>query len=139
MEKFTKMFLPVASFVCVSILFYYLGRLHFGIQQLTAIIITSFGYILWLIGRYNLGIYYSLLPKAEQIVSKGLYSKIRHPLYISQMLVLAGVIFYIGDTRLWWLFFMILIFQLYRIHQEEKVLLLTFANDYRQYKNNTWF
>jgi len=84
------------------------------------IFVTFTGYSLWLYGRYCLGTAYSLLPEAHRIVSSGLYSKIRHPLYISQMITLGGVIIFIGDNRLWWLFCFIFLIQIYRKRKEEK-------------------
>jgi protein-S-isoprenylcysteine O-methyltransferase Ste14 len=93
---------------------------------------------MWFIGRYNLGNTYSLLPKAEKIISRGLYSKIKHPLYLSQLLVLGGAILYIDDSRLWWLFIAISILQFYRSKKEEKVLLEKFGDDYKNYMESTW-
>jgi len=139
MEKFTKMFLPVTSFVGVILLFLYLGQYGVTFSEILGISITLVGYVLWFYGRYQLGPAYSLLPEARHIVSNGIYSKIRHPLYISQMITLGGVIFFIGDHRLWLLFFYCLIIQVYRKIQEEKLLINKFGTEYTNYIKTTWF
>lgn len=138
MEKLTKVILPILSFIFTAFIFYYLGRYGINSTQIIGVTLVVIGYAMWFIGRSNLGNSYSLLPKAEKIVSKGLYSKIKHPLYLSQLMVLGGAILYIDDSRLWWIFIAILILQFYRAKKEEKVLLEKFGDDYKNYMKSTW-
>ena len=139
MERLTKHFFPIASFFLVVALFWYLGRWGIGTREIVATFLTAIGYLSWYIGRTYLGRAYALLPEAKHVVSSGLYAKIRHPLYVSQMLVLAGVFLYVGDHRLWWLYVAILLFQIFRARSEEQVLLKQFGEEYATYMNSTWF
>jgi protein-S-isoprenylcysteine O-methyltransferase Ste14 len=95
--------------------------------------------MLWIYGRFSLGTTYSLLPQAKSIISTGMYSKISHPLYFSQMITLGGFILFMGQGEMWILFVFILCIQFYRIKQEEKILTEEFGNQYWEYKKSTWF
>jgi protein-S-isoprenylcysteine O-methyltransferase Ste14 len=38
--------------------------------------------VLWFIARWQLGHAFSVTPQERQLVTRGLYSKIRHPIYV---------------------------------------------------------
>lgn len=139
MEKLTKRFLPISSFVLVVFIFVYLGTHEMNLFRVVSILVTLIGYYLWFLGRKDLGLAYSLIPKAKHLVTTGIYSKIRHPLYMSQLLVLGGVISFIGEKWLLWLFFMIFLIQLYRRKKEEQILSEKFKDEYVDYMKRTWF
>lgn len=139
MEKLTKYFLPITSFILVIAFFRYFSQFGLQTYQIIAINITIIGYLLWIYSRYSLGKFYSLLPQAHKIVTTGIYSKISHPVYFSQMVVLGGFFLFVGQILLWGLFISILLIQIYRIRQEEKILIQKFGNQYLEYKKSTWF
>ena len=55
------------------------------------------------------------------------------------MVTLGGVIIFMGDTKLWWLFFFISAIQIHRLRTEEKLLSNEFGSEYEDYKKATWF
>ncbi|MDC1205496.1 hypothetical protein N8083_01460 [Candidatus Pacebacteria bacterium] len=138
-EKLTRVFLPIASFAGVVFLFLYLGKYGMGFNEILGTLTTLIGYLFWFLSRYYLGKAYALLPEARYVVSDGIYSKIRHPLYISQMITLGGIIIFIENPKLWWLFLFVLLCQLYRKSQEEKLLIKKFVIKYTDYMKSTWF
>lgn len=89
--------------------------------------------------RYTLGQSFSIVPKARALVTTGIYSRIRNPIYIS------GEIFMIGvATMLWKLYFLIILvvmipIQILRARSEARVLEEKFGDEYREYRRRTWF
>jgi protein-S-isoprenylcysteine O-methyltransferase Ste14 len=94
---------------------------------------------LWAIARLQLGKSFSVRPKATALVTRGLYSKIRNPVYLFGMLWLVGFVLALG--RPWWLLFLLALvpIQVIRAHREAAVLEAKFGNIYREYRRKTWF
>lgn len=94
---------------------------------------------LFVLARIQLGRAFSIRAKATTLVTTGLYSRIRNPIYIFGGLTVAGFFLWAGKPILL-LFFVVLIpLQLRRIHNEEKVLEQQFGAAYLEYKQKTWF
>lgn len=103
-----------------------------------SIIFLLIGIVGCLIARIQLGNSYSFYPKVTKLVTTGLYSKIRHPIYFFSLFNYIGLIIYI-DFRLLLFLIPICIIQAHRIYLEEKLLVETFSQEYRDYKERTWF
>ena len=102
-------------------------------------VLTIFGIGLLTLARYQLGNAFSLTPQATTLVTTGLYSKIRNPVYFFGAIGIAGFILYIGQPR-WLLLFLILIpMQIFRARQEALVLEAKFGDQYRAWRRQTWF
>ena len=90
-------------------------------------------YILWSIARFQLGLSFSILPSANNLVTTGLYSVVRHPIYFFSGLSILGYILLVGEY-LWLYGFVILIpIQLYRAYLEDVLLSKSFGRDYAVY------
>lgn len=94
---------------------------------------------LFVLARIQLGGAFSIRAKATTLVTTGLYSRIRNPIYVFGALTVAGFFLWAGKPILL-LFFLVLIpLQLRRIRNEEKVLEQQFGAAYIEYKQKTWF
>jgi protein-S-isoprenylcysteine O-methyltransferase Ste14 len=89
--------------------------------------------------RYHLGKSFALRAKAHQLVTHGIYSKIRNPIYVSGAVMLAGFVLILHRPMLWLLFAALIIMQTLRAHREAQVLEAAFGDDYREYRSKTWF
>lgn len=96
-------------------------------------------FVLWFVARVQLGKSFSITPQAKELVTHGLYSKIRNPVYLFGSLLIAGMFLYIGRPELLLLFLVLIPLQLFRIKKEEKVLEEKFGEAYLEYKRRTWF
>lgn len=97
------------------------------------------GFPLWTIARFQLGASFAVKAEARQLVTRGLYSKIRNPIYVFGSWVIAGGILAFGKP-VWLLIFVVLIpLQLWRVRKESAVLEAAFGEEYRRYKAGTWF
>jgi len=103
----------------------------------TAIAIPSL--ILWFVAKLELGSSFTARAEARALVTHGLYSRIRHPIYFFSSLALVGTAFclryvyfsvYVGVT---------IAVQLWRIRRENRVLREKFGQQYEDYRQKTWF
>jgi len=93
--------------------------------------------LIW--ARIELGSSFAVRPKATALVTTGIYSKIRNPIYVFSALVVGGALLYINQAKLLWILAVIVPVQVYRAKQEEKVLEERFGEEYRAYRARTWF
>ena len=74
------------------------------------------------------------------MVTTGLYSKFRHPIYFFGELAFAGLFLAWGELIPALAFFVLTCpTQIVRSRKEEAVLEKAFGEEYRQYKASTWF
>lgn len=107
--------------------------------QIIGVFLFVFGFLLWTTARFQLGASFTVTAQARQLVTRGLYSKIRNPIYVFGSCVIAGLIL-ILERPLWLLVFVIIIpLQLWRAKKEAWVLQERFGEEYRKYRAGTWF
>ena len=96
-------------------------------------------FILWATARIQLGGSFSVQPKAKVLVTRGLYSRIRNPIYVFGMMWIAGLVLTVGRPS-WLLILALLIpLQILRARREARVLEEKFGEAYREYRRKTWF
>lgn len=97
------------------------------------------GFVLWGIAHAQLGDSFSVRAEARHLVTRGIYSRIRNPIYLFGGLGIAG--FVLGIERPWLLLaFVVLVpMQIVRSQREARVLEEKFGEEYREYARQTWF
>jgi protein-S-isoprenylcysteine O-methyltransferase Ste14 len=105
-----------------------------------------FGLALCLIGlggvvlaRYTLGRSFSVRAKATELVTTGIYSRIRNPIYVSSAIFTLGLIVIIRRPILAVILLILIPLQTIRARREAQVLEAKFGDAYRQYRARTWF
>ncbi len=89
--------------------------------------------------RFQLGESFALRAEARQLVTQGIYSKIRNPIYVFGVVLLAGLVLILHRPILWLFLLAIVVMQRLRARREAKVLEAAFGDDYREYRRKTWF
>jgi protein-S-isoprenylcysteine O-methyltransferase Ste14 len=89
--------------------------------------------------RYQLGKSFSVTAKAHQLVTHGIYSKIRNPIYVSGGVMLAGFVLVLHRPVLWLVLLALVVMQTLRARREARVLEAAFGDAYREYRRKTWF
>ena len=102
-----------------------------------AIVLPSL--VLMAVARLELGRAFSVRPKASALVTTGLYSRIRNPIYVFGSLLVLGIIVWTGNPWLLLLFGILIPLQIYRSQKEAEVLEQKFGPAYLEYKKRTWF
>lgn len=103
----------------------------------TVLVGTGMGFMA--VARYQLGKSFSLVPKAKKLVSRGLYSKIRNPIYVFGAVLIAGLVLVVQRPLLWIAFLVVVVGQTIRARREARVLEEAFGEEYRVYRSKTWF
>src|SRR5262249_11596499 len=55
------------------------------LMQIAGLILLVIGFVLWTAARFQLGTSFTVTPQARQLVSTGIYSRIRNPIYICRL------------------------------------------------------
>lgn len=108
-------------------------------MRIAAVILGLPSLVLLILARIELGGAFSVRPKAQALVTHGLYSRIRNPIYFFGALTVVALFLYIRQPLGISLLAVLVPLQIYRARQEEKVLEARFGEEYRQYKASTWF
>ena len=132
----------------VTLVVIVLGMTFLGIQyaherwtpmRIAALIIGLPALVLLIVARIELGGSFSVRPKAQVLVTHGLYSRIRNPIYVFGALTVAAVLLYVSQPLAFCILVVLVPLQIYRARLEEKMLEAKFGEEYRQYKARTWF
>jgi protein-S-isoprenylcysteine O-methyltransferase Ste14 len=110
-------------------------ELSYGLY-LASLLLLLAGIIFSICALIFLGRSISLLPEARRLVTSGPYALVRHPLYLGEMVAIAGIA--LQHLSAWALLLLILIWalQLQRMKYEERVLLQSFP-EYGDYMART--
>jgi protein-S-isoprenylcysteine O-methyltransferase Ste14 len=136
-----KLNIATLAIVAVAAILFGLHSRDFGWtpMRIAGFAIAIPAFLLFVLARIQLGRAFSLEAKATTLVTTGLYSRIRNPIYVFGGLMVAGVI--IWANRPWMLlcFAVLIPLQVVRSRKEEQVLAETFGEAYQEYKRKTWF
>ena len=92
-----------------------------------------------ILARYTLGRSFSVGAKATALVTTGIYSRIRNPIYVFSSVFVAGMFLMLRIPYLWLLLAVIIPMQVIRARREARVLEAAFGDAYREYRRRTWF
>jgi protein-S-isoprenylcysteine O-methyltransferase Ste14 len=91
------------------------------------------------VARYQLGKSFSIGAQAHKLVTTGIYSKIRNPIYVSGGVMIAGLGLVLQKSGMWVVLFALIVGQTVRARREARVLEAAFGDEYREYRLKTWF
>jgi protein-S-isoprenylcysteine O-methyltransferase Ste14 len=95
--------------------------------------------VLWFVARWQLGKAFSVTAQARHLVTQGLYSKIRHPIYVFGTLAFLFVVLALQGWPGLIIWAVVIMIQVARLKREERVLAETFGAEYTAYRSSTWF
>lgn len=127
--------------VAVLILFWLLTTWAgpWNVQRYVGTALVLLGITFIAVARFQLGASFSIKPEARGLVTRGLYSKIRNPIYVFGIVTFAGLILVLQKPRLWILLAIVVVLQIIRARREAQVLEAAFGDAYREYRSKTWF
>jgi protein-S-isoprenylcysteine O-methyltransferase Ste14 len=127
----------VASIVLFGFIVFWPGT--WDGQRIVGFVLVVIGLALLSLARFQLGRSFSVTAQAKNLVTHGLYSKIRNPVYLFGGLAMAGFFLILQKPALWILFAVLVAMQIMRARKESQVLEAKFGDEYRAYRAQTWF
>jgi protein-S-isoprenylcysteine O-methyltransferase Ste14 len=107
--------------------------------RLAGLSMTVAGLALITLARWQLGDAFSVEPRATTLVTRGLYARIRNPIYVSGLVLFAGLLLYVDRPLFLLALIPVGIMQAIRAKREARVLEERFGDAYRAYRARTWF
>jgi protein-S-isoprenylcysteine O-methyltransferase Ste14 len=108
--------------------------------QAIGFIIGAIGVVILITGIMTLGKNFTTSINPKSLVTYGIYSKIRHPIFIGVILVYLGIeLIFQSIYGLLLVIFVLIPFYIYSAIEEEKMLSKIFKDKYTAYKKKTLF
>ncbi len=93
---------------------------------------------LWVVARQQLGVAFSVRPEARQLVTSGLYAKLRHPIYVFGTAAFLLVLLAVQGLQALVIWAILIPVQVARARREDAVLASAFGAQYEAYRRTTW-
>jgi protein-S-isoprenylcysteine O-methyltransferase Ste14 len=126
-----------AVFLCLASLVF--AQWPWDTRHAIGFAISACCFAFWMTARVQLGRSFSVGAEAKKLVTRGIYSRIRHPVYVFGTGAYAGVVIAWNHPIGYALLACAIALQLWRIRNEDAVLDRAFGEDYRRYRARTWF
>lgn len=110
-----------------------------GTRPTVPFVVVFSGLMVWWIATVTLGKSFSIIPEAKDLVQRGIYSKIRHPIYFGFSLTVIGWAMIAPSFLTTLLVLGAICSSFVRMYFEEKKLVKAFGEHYRSYRRRTWF
>jgi protein-S-isoprenylcysteine O-methyltransferase Ste14 len=94
---------------------------------------------LWIVARRQLGASFSVRPEARHLVTTGLYSRLRHPIYVFGTLAFLLALLALQGWEMLAIWAILIPIQFVRASREDRVLELAFGAEYAAWRDSTWF
>jgi len=125
--------------VLVSFLIVYFWGPPWTVARIAGLVIGVPCLLLLALARIQLGRAFSVKAKASTLVTTGLYSRIRNPIYIFGGVGIAGIFLWVNMPWLLLILVVLIPMQVLRSRKEACVLEEKFGAEYVEYKKKTWF
>jgi protein-S-isoprenylcysteine O-methyltransferase Ste14 len=138
-EMILRVWLPLVAGFLALVWIFRSAAAPLGLATWIGLVLGLIGLAGVILARYTLGRSFSIAPKATALVTGGLYSRIRNPIYLSGMVFILGVVFMLGRIELLAVFLVLIPIQIIRARREAAALEARFGDAYREYRRRTWF
>lgn len=103
------------------------------------IVLSGLGFPLWVAARVQLGSAFSFRAEARHLVTTGLYSRIRHPVYVFGTIAGLGSLVALQVWPILVCGVALTPITVLRCIREDRVLRAAFGEEYERYRRRTWF
>lgn len=133
------LFVIFVPLVAIALLVYKFALPPWSPMRIAGLALMFPAIILLTVSRFQLGNSFSVSPQAKELITHGIYSRIRNPIYVFGTFVVAGLFLFLERPLLLFLIVPVVILQITRARAESRVLEEHFGDVYRRYKASTWF
>lgn len=110
-----------------------------NVETFAGVALAIISFALVILARIQLGKSFSVTPKANDLVTHGLYSRLQHPMYVFVDLTVCGIAL---ATHRWYVLLPLVILvplQTRNARRERNLLQEKFRERYEIYRRGTWF
>jgi protein-S-isoprenylcysteine O-methyltransferase Ste14 len=110
-----------------------------NVETSAGVALAAVSFVFVVLARVQLGRSFAVTPRASNLVTHGLYSRLRHPIYIFVDLTICGVALAVHS---WYVLLPLVIMvpmQARNAHGESKLLQEKFGERFEIYRRATWF
>ena len=135
--KLNYLTLALAVAGCVLVIAHFWGLPWTGLR-VTGLAVMVPSFVLLVVARLQLGRSFSIDARATHLVTTGIYSRVRDPIYIASVLMLTGLALWVAMP--WILLGLVILIpmQMARSRKEAAVLERQFGAEYVEYRRRTW-
>ena len=134
-----RVWLPLAAGLWALVWIFRFWPGPHGVARWVGLVLGLIGLAGVIVARYTLGRSFSIAAKARALVTTGIYSRIRSPIYVSGVIFVVGLVLMVGRPSLLAILLVIIPMQIVRARREARVLEEKFGDEYREYRRRTWF
>lgn len=140
-EYIVRVFTAILLLLIFILNILFSDQYDFGIfSQIFGYSIIIIGIVLIIVAKKTLGEFFttSIIPKG--LVTHGIYSKIRHPMFFGAIIVFFGIsLIFSSIIGFLLVIFLLIPFFIYSAIEEETILKEKYKERYTKYKKNTFF
>lgn len=126
-----------AAAALLALILFFPGQ--WNAQRWAGLIIAVPAVVLLFIARFQLGRSFAIRAEAHELVTHGIYSRIRNPIYVFSGLMVLGFALTLQKPAIYLFFVFLIPMQIIRARKESAVLEAKFGEQYRRYREQTWF
>ena len=134
-----RVWVPLVLGVWAVVVLFTKGPGPHGPIRWLGLVLAAIGLSGVIVARYTLGQSFSIAARARALVTTGIYSKIRNPIYVSGEIVLIGIAVMLWRLDFFLFLLVVIPMQIFRARREARVLEEKFGEEYREYRRRTWF
>ena len=105
----------------------------------SGLLLSAVSFPLWVVARRQLGTAFSARAEARHLVTRGLYARLRHPIYIFGSLAYFGALLALQVWPILLAWLALTPIEVVRARREDQVLSDAFGPEYSAYRSKTWF
>ena len=108
-------------------------------ETLAGVVLAAISLALTVLARVQLGKSFAVTPKANDLVTHGLYSRLQHPMYVFVDLTFCGIALAVHRWYVLLLLVILVPLQIRNARSESTLLREKFGERYEIYRRATWF
>ena len=109
-----------------------------AVQTIAGLVLAAVSFGLVILARVQLGKSFAVTPKASDLVTHGLYSRLQHPMYVFVDLTVCAIALAVHRWYVLLLLAVLVPLQLRNARRERKLLHQKFGERYEAYRRRTW-
>lgn len=108
-------------------------------ETFAGVTLGAISFALTVVARVQLGKSFAVTPKAKDLVTHGLYSRLQHPMYVFVDLIVCGLALAVHRWYVLLPLVILLPLQMRNARRESALLREKFGQRYEVYRRATWF